>query len=158
MKVILWLVACWTTISFDAHTQDIDNDFEKLHLLVGTWRMRSANGSLYESWKKMNDSAFAGCTYKVSGVDTVVLEQVNLIKKGASIQYIPLAKGQNNNQPVVFTLSRTEKGIYTFENTAHDFPQRIVYTLPQGNSMHAGIEGEINGKFRKVDYNYTRDH
>ena len=42
-----------------------------------------------------------------------------------------------------------------FENPKHDFPQRIRYRL-KGDTLHARIEGTINGKERAIDFPYQR--
>lgn len=138
------------------HAQKQNYDFEKLNSLVGTWRMETAKGVLYESWQKINDSTLRGYSYKINGKDSILLEQMDLIQKGAIIQYVPLVKDQNNNEAVIFTLSKAEGGIYTFENPSHDFPQKIVYTLPRNNVLLAWIEGKVSGKFKKSEYRYTK--
>jgi hypothetical protein len=43
-------------------------------------------------------------------------------------------------------------GPWVFENNAHDFPKRIVYSLPSLDSLHAWIEGDDN----RVDFKMTR--
>jgi hypothetical protein len=156
MKTALLLMACLAIACLCVHAQNQNRDFERLDLMVGTWKMESGKGILYESWRKINDSTLKGRSFKINGKDTVLLEQVDLIKTGGEIQYIPVVNGQNNDKAVIFALSKTENGIYIFENSNHDFPQRIVYALPEANVLHAWIEGNMNGKFRRVDYKYTR--
>ena len=63
---------------------------------------------------------------------------------------------QNNAQPVTFRLIPSEKGVFTFENKAHDFPQRITYSNPVKDSIHAWIEGMVDGKPKRVDFLYKR--
>jgi hypothetical protein len=38
----------------------------------------------------------------------------------------------------------------------HDFPQRVIYMLPENNTLHAWIEGDVNGQVKKSIYNYIR--
>lgn len=131
-------------------------DFSPLHSLAGTWKMETAKAVLYESWEKLNDSTLKSRSYNVKDKDTVWLEEAELVKRGGRISYIPVVQEQNNNEPVVFILTKTEKNIYTFENAAHDFPQRIVYALPQNNLLHAWIEGYVNGQLKRIDYRYSK--
>lgn len=154
MKVLM--LACLASVCLCAHAQNPKQDFEKLHLLVGTWKMESAKGILFESWQKVSDSVLKGISYKLNGKDTVLLEQVDLVRRGMNIQYIPVANGQNNGEAVIFTLSKTQQDIYTFENLSHDFPQVIVYRLPENNTLHAWIEGKVGEKNKRVDYKYTK--
>ena len=125
-------------------SQNRSADYAALHAIVGTWSLETKRGVLYESWKKINDSTLSGVSYKLNGVekgDTVFLEKVNLVSRNQKIMYIPVAANQNNGQPVIFTLTSVENGKYSFENPAHDFPQRIVYNLPVNDLLHAWIEG-----------------
>jgi hypothetical protein len=139
-----------------ANAQERLKDFLPLHSLAGIWKMETSRGTLYECWQIINDSTLKSQSYKVNGKDTVQLEQVQLILRNGRIQYIPVVKDENNGEAIAFTLSNYENKNYTFENKTHDFPQRIVYVIPQGNFLHAWIEGEVNGKPKKIDYNYSK--
>jgi len=55
-----------------------------------------------------------------------------------------------------FPLVRWSARELVFENTAHDFPQRIIYTLQDDDTLLAAIEGERNGKTRRVEFPYRR--
>jgi hypothetical protein len=103
----------------------------------------------------INDSTLSGISYQVNGTDTVITERVQLIRRGFRIMYIPTVV-ENNNKPVVFILIKLDQGSYTFENKEHDFPQRIIYNLPRNNAMHAWIEGNINGQFKRSDFHYKK--
>lgn len=156
MRILLLVIICLPVAYVNVCAQPVNHDFKKLHLLVGTWKMETSKGALYEIWQKVNDSTLRGHSYKLNGKDTVVLEQVDLIKRGGKIQYIPVVKDQNNGEAVIFTLSKTENDIYMFENSAHDFPQKVVYTLPANKMLHAWIEGNIGGKLKQINYRYTK--
>jgi hypothetical protein len=149
--IIVLLTACCRISA-----QQPDAVFLPLHALAGTWKMETQKGSLYESWQKVNDSTLQSHSYKVNGKDTAWLEEVELIKRRGTIQYIPIVKGENNNSAITFTLKTINADVYTFENALHDFPQRVVYVLPQNNLLHAWIEGTFKGKAKRIDYNYTR--
>jgi hypothetical protein len=153
----LCLVLAMTTVSGFCQTQprQIKKSFLDLHSLVGTWSMSTKKAVFYETWQKINDSTLMGRSYQVNGKDTVTTEQVQLIMRGDSIRYIPTVN-ENNNNPVLFTLVKLEKGSYTFENKEHDFPQRIIYNLPRNNLMHAWVEGNISGQFKRSDFNYKK--
>ena len=139
-----------------ANAQDQLKDFLPLHSLSGTWKMETATGALFEVWEIINDSTLQGYSYKANGKDTIQLEQVQLITRGGSIRYMPVVKNENNEKVVVFVLISNENDTYTFENKLHDFPQRVVYSIPSDNRLHAWIEGEVNGKLKRVDYNYSK--
>jgi len=155
MKLNIVFLFAFTGFSMHATAQSVQNqDFNMLKQLTGKWRMQTNKGMLYEEWIQVNDSLLKGKSFRVNNSDTIILESVELKRSGNNIYYIPVTTHQNNQQPVIFTLIKTENSRYVFENKTHDFPQRVVYELPQGGKLHAWIEGDINGKFNRSDYNY----
>jgi hypothetical protein len=136
--------------------QHTNKDFSNLDLIVGKWLMKTSKGNIYETWQKVNDTTLKSKSYKVNGKDTIMLEQADLVKTGDKIMYIPTVNGQNDERPIAFTLIKVENDTYTFENKEHDFPQRIFYALPKNNIMHAWIEGNINGEFKRSNYYYKK--
>jgi len=135
----------------------LKKDFQELDKLLGVWKTEKKNGFLYESWQKISDSEFQGKSFKIVGADTVVLERVRLAQdQGLSIVYAVRVDGENSGQETLFYLKKVTGGDYIFENLQHDFPKRIVYTIPKRDTLHAYIEGEIEGKNQRSDYNYVR--
>lgn len=55
-----------------------------------------------------------------------------------------------------FKLVKLEKNLAVFENPEHDFPQRIIYKLEDGETLKARIEGKSKGKERGVDFPMKR--
>lgn len=51
---------------------------DKAMWLIGTWENKTSRGSVYESWKKINESELAGKSYAVKGTDTIIFETVQL--------------------------------------------------------------------------------
>ncbi len=43
-----------------------------------------------------------------------------------------------------------------FENSSHDFPQRILYRLDEEGELHARIEGREKGVEKSMDWVYHR--
>ena len=136
--------------------QKTDKDFTELFSLSGTWVMETKKGKLMETWQKENDSTLKSKSFLINGGDTILLEQVKLVRRGGKIMYIPEVHDQNNTQPVVFNLVKLENNRYIFENAQHDFPQRIIYNLPKNDTLFAWIEGNNNGGFRKSEYLYQK--
>lgn len=132
------------------------NVFNELNKLEGNWRMQTKKGFLYESWTKTSEAKYEGSSFKINGVDTLILEQVQLVEKPEGIFYIPTVQGQNNNLPVEFKLVLGENGKFVFENKLHDFPQRIIYSFINSDSLVARIEGISNGQEASSNYYYAR--
>ena len=156
-KSTLCVLLTSATLAVSGQEKGINADqaFTDLQSLTGTWRMVTKNATLYESWQKMNDSTYTAKSYKVTGRDTVLLEAIGLVLRGGEMMFIPTV-AENQNKSVVFRLLKAENGRYVFENKAHDFPQRIVYNLPQNNMLQASIEGNANGQFKRSDYKFQK--
>jgi hypothetical protein len=130
---------------------------EKLHWLIGTWALEKKVDT-YEAWKITNDSTLTGRSYKVNGSDTLVSETVEIIRKQQEIWYIPTVSNQNEGKPVSFKLITHDPVKLTFENKAHDFPNRINYFKEGNHAMHVWIEGMIDGHTKKVSFDMKRIH
>jgi hypothetical protein len=133
-------------------------DFHKLKSIQGLWVTKRANGDIYEQWARADSSRFVGKSYRVVKSDTLVLETMSLYYQQEEIVFAPVAAGQNDEKQVFFKLKSIEGAAFTFENLAHDFPQRIVYNIKSENILHAYIEGQMEAKKKRIDYPYTRIH
>ena len=135
---------------------DQQEAMSKLDWLLGTWAILTPEHRLYESWEKLNDSVYTGNSVIIINNDTAYTEQISLLRKNEDVFYVPTVSNQNDGQPVEFKLKSTDHGIYVFENTEHDFPQRIIYENPHPDSLHASIEGYDNGEFRREEFKMVR--
>lgn len=126
--------------------------------LMGSWTMDSAKGRIVESWKMNKDSGMDGISFSISNTgDSTLLETIKIYESAGSIYYEPTGNGAGNDSVVSFKLISAENGIFVFENRNHDFPQRISYqSQPPGNIL-AWIEGTVNGRFRKIEFPYSKE-
>ena len=131
---------------------------DSLQWLVGNWTNISSESQSYENWIQENDSTMTGFSYTTVEKDTVFSETVNLQQVGDEAFLIVRVPDQNESEAVTFKLLPTRDAVFTFENKNHDFPQRISYTNPIKDSIHAWIEGNIDGKSRKVDFKFKRSN
>ena len=128
------------------------NPLEKVAWLEGTWENNSPEGNLSETWTKENDSVFKGQTYFIKGKDTLHNESITLTQKGEDLIYSPTVQGQNNNKAIDFKLTVSTANQLSFENKAHDYPQKIVYTKVTNDSIVAEISGIQQGKASSEKY------
>lgn len=132
-------------------------DFKPLiYLTGGSWHMKTAKGITGETWKKINNNELQSNGYRINDKDTILLEKVQLIKKGDDIFYISTVQNQNDGKPVAFKLTENANNQFIFSNPTHDFPQRIVYHFLTQDSLHAWIDGQNNGRLVKQDFYYKR--
>ncbi len=143
----------------NSETDLTEENFEKidqLQWLLGTWTNESGEEFSQETWSKENASSYTAFSFTQVGKETVFSETMALEQKGDSLLLTVLTANQQNEKPVTFKMVSTENGQFTFENKNHDFPERIVYTNPVKDSLHAWIEGTVNGEAKKVDFYFSR--
>jgi hypothetical protein len=154
MKLFFAFTLLVTSYSCCAQKQ---TNFQALYQLTGgSWRMKTAKGVTGERWKKVSNDELQNQAFKINGKDTMLLERVQLVKKGNDVYYISMVQNQNDGKSVPFKLTESANNQFIFSNPAHDFPQRIVYQFVTQDSIHAWIDGQYNGKFIKQDFYYKR--
>lgn len=149
VALFLLLLACGSNAIQNKSLND-------LKWLIGHWENISEEGEFYENWEEINDSSFYGESIFLVNGDTAFFETMTLEKRLNVITLIPITMNQNDGNPIPFNLISSGNGKFIFENKEHDFPQRIVYTNPQPDSLYAYIEGEVNGEYRKSDFKFSR--
>lgn len=120
---------------------------KKMEWLAGTWEQKLPYGTLTETWTKENDSTLTGKSYFIKEAkDTIHSETIVLSQQGEDLLYIPTVKGQNNDEPVTFKMTSEAENTFTFENPAHDYPQKISYKKVSDTNLTATISGKQEGK------------
>jgi hypothetical protein len=132
------------------------NDIKKAEWLIGTWENKTPEGSIYETWKKINDNGFSGKSYIVKEKDTIVFENIRLVQQQDGLFYIPTVKNQNDGLPVRFAIKTISEAQLIFENPQHNFPKVISYTKITADSLVAEISGTKNGQERKQTFPMKR--
>ena len=160
--LMLLVISCKnkeTQISKDVEISN--NNYSKidsLQWLVGNWTNISNESESYENWIQENDSTLTAFSYTTIEKDTIFSETMMLQQLGDAVFLTVRVPDQNESEAVTFTLLTTGDTVFTFENKIHDFPKRISYTNPVKDSIHAWIEGEIDGENRKVDFRFKRSN
>ena len=154
----LLLLIILTVVS--SHLEAQPAQFSQKHLdefssVVGVWKMDRGKRWLFEEWK-LDKGQLTGRSYQTSEGITKPLEDVRVFLLNGQIFYAPVAFRQNDEKEVLFELKHVKNGEFLFENTKHDFPQKIMYHVIANDSLHAYIEGTINGEIKRRDFNYQR--
>ena len=89
--------------------------------------------------------AYSAETFIVVGSDTVFKEHSVLEETGKTLQCVISIPGENNDKPVIFTMTKQTENTMLFENPKHDFPTAIHYEQ-KGDSVIAVISGTLEGK------------
>ncbi len=170
MKIVrLFLIGTVLLVSCKTETKNLVTDEvvseEKPHTIInqlswleGNWTNISEKSQSFENWFRKNDGTLSALSYTMAKGDTVFVETMDLQENRDGVLMTVSVPGQNEEKPVIFKMISSERGIFTFENKAHDFPKRITYTNPVKDSIHAWIEGVVQGEDRKVDFYFTREN
>ena len=123
-----------------------------LAFLAGCWKFEAKGRIVEEHWMAPAGGSLFGLSRTVVNGKTTEFEFLQIRDLPEGLAYI----AKPSSQPEA-TFVATHKGgtEVVFENAAHDFPQRIHYRL-EGETLHARIEGTMNGKARGFDFPYTR--
>lgn len=146
MLVLLLIILSSCLRYRDSDKQEHSFNLQTAIWIIGSWEAGDTNGKSVESWQQVNDSLFEGRSMWIQAGDTSVIEQLTLARTGDSIFYSALVSGQNDGKPIRFKLVELTDSTMAFENSAHDFPNEIRYTLQLTDSLIAIVSGLQQGK------------
>src|SRR5690606_15600316 len=133
-----------------------DEKIDELQWLLGTWINENGEEFSQETWSQESPTTFTAFSFTQVGKETVFAETMALEQKDDQLLLTVATANQNEKKPVTFKMISSKKEQFTFENKNHDFPQRIVYANPAKDSLHAWIEGTVNGEQKRVDFSFSR--
>jgi len=125
----------------------------RLAWLAGCWERTNGPTIIEEQWMRPRAGVMLGVS-RTTRRDTVVeFEQLRIFDRAGKTVYAAMPSGQ---APAEFETSATSDSLVTFENLAHDFPQRVIYRRRGVDSLIARVEGLRGGQVRGVDFPYRR--
>lgn len=130
--------------------------FQSLKKLEGTWIMATQKNPIGEKWFVEGKDTMGGFGFYIKGSDTIQTEKLKIIKNGHDVIYTSIVRGQNNGNPVSFTMTSAMNNVFVFENPGHDFPKRISNQLVTKDSVYAYIDAGVDGKSKKLEFFYKR--
>jgi hypothetical protein len=123
-----------------------------LKFLTGCWSLEIKGRKVEEHWLAPEGGSLMGVSRTIANGKTAEFEFLQIRDLPEGLTYI--AKPSNQPEARFVASSKTADEV-VFENPKHDFPQRIRYRS-SGDSLHARIEGTLNGKQRAIDFPYKR--
>ena len=125
----------------------------RLAWLAGCWQLRAGPRLTEEQWLAPRGGTMLGVSRTTRGDTLREYEFLRIREAGDTLVYVASPSGQATTE---FRASAVTDGLVTFENPAHDFPQRIVYRRVGADSVIARIEGTMRGQARGVDFPFAR--
>ena len=117
--------------------------------LGGAWLSCADGEEVSEVWTGAGSGLLAGVnhTRRARGV---AFEFMRIARDGDAVVFYASPGGA---PPTAFRMSAHTAQSATFENAAHDFPQRVIYTR-QGRDLTGRIEGQIDGKAESMTWRF----
>lgn len=131
-----------------------ESQLEQLKWLAGCWASESGEPGSGEQWSPLAGGTMLGMGRTIRKGKTVEHEflQIRLNAEG-KVVYIALPSRQKET---TFIASSIGEGTATFENPAHDFPQRVLYRALPGDRLVVRIEGLRGEAVRGIDFPMKR--
>jgi hypothetical protein len=121
--------------------------------MAGCWEQAAGGRLIEEQWMRPRAGLMLGMSRTVVGDSLREYEQVALSLRGTQLVYAATPARQ---APAEFASTAVSDSAVTFENPAHDFPQRIIYRRRGADSLIARVEGMRGGQLRGRDFAYRR--
>lgn len=131
-----------------------ESPLNRLSWLAGCWTGKNGKMEFREHWMRPAGGMMMGMgrTLVDGKASQHEAMRIEIDASGTPI-FIAKPSGQTEG---TFKLAKSEGNQFTFENVSHDFPQRVIYQLKADGSLHARIEGTLNGKARGIDFPMRR--
>jgi hypothetical protein len=126
-----------------------------LAFLAGSWVTDAGPMRVEEQWLCPGPDTMIGMgrTTSVAKGKTAFFEYLRIETRGAGLVYVAQPKGGPATE---FPLVRLEAGTAVFENLAHDFPKRVVYTRRPDGGLTARVEGDGSSPGQAEEFRYRR--
>ena len=129
-----------------------DADLAAVSWLAGSWVCDQGPQRTEEHWTHATAGGMYGVSRTIKDGRTMFFEYFRIEKTADGIVYFASPKGRDPATP--FKMKEASEGRVVFENTEHDFPQRVMYTKQPDGSIVARIEGKVSGKERDSEWHY----
>ena len=126
---------------------------EQLLWLSGCWETSAPQRTVEEHWLPPRGGTMIGVGRTVRDGRTVEHEMILLEVRDGRFAYEAHPSGQ---PPAVFLAREATGDRVVFENSGHDFPQRVGYERQGADRLLAWIEGTANGRSRRIEFPYQR--
>ena len=121
--------------------------------MAGCWERQTPTTIITEQWSRPRAGMMLGSGQTTRGDSTIEFEHTRVFRRGRALVYAAQPSGQAPTEFVADTPSDT---LIVFENTAHDFPQRVIYRQRKDGQLQGRIEGKKGDKEMGFDFPMKR--
>jgi hypothetical protein len=129
-------------------------DIASLAWLAGNWIQSGKTSTVRERWAGPYGGVLLGVGVTTQGDLAKSFEFFRIAKTPTGLSYFA---SPNASSPTEFKATEICAGKVVFENKAHDFPQRVIYTKGANGTLTARIEGMLKGKLEGEDWTYRAE-
>jgi hypothetical protein len=129
--------------------------------LEGCWRGSVNQREFREHWMPLRGGMLLGISQTVLGGKTQDFDYLRIESRPDGVFYVIVPSGAKESTFRLTGKTIDADGdrrdeIFTFENPAQEFPQRILYRHTANGGLFAQVEGKVNGADRQVVYPMRR--
>jgi CubicO group peptidase (beta-lactamase class C family) len=121
--------------------------------LVGCWERARPSGRIVERWSAPVGGIMAGVSTSIRDTTHRVTERLRLFYRGDTLIYEARPARQPMNE---FKSTRISAGEIVWEDSEHDFPQKITYRRIGADSLLARVEGDRASRQPPIEYAFER--
>lgn len=126
---------------------EAQESLDELDWILGVWVQESERETMEERWIRLNSTTFEGTGSSVSKSERGKITEESLLLVAMSGEIFYMAKVAHNEFPVPFRLTSLGPSHAIFENSNHDFPQKLTYTVRSENELTVEVSGESGKGF-----------
>jgi hypothetical protein len=137
-----------------ASLQSLAADISQLSWLSGCWSYDAQDSGSGEYWTPPAGGSMLAVARTVRDGQTVGFEYLRIAETDEeSLALFASPSGQTPARFELLSLTETE---VVFENSDHDFPQRVIYRIGENGTVLGRVEGESDGTKIGIDFPMTR--
>ena len=152
LRVIAALASCVLILGC-AHREPASRSKPTLDWMLGTWRTDGEDRYTIESWTRGDDGRLRATSESFRNGQKVFEETLVVEVRADGVFLVASPQGQATH---AFRMGQATARSVMFEDPAHDYPQRIRYTLKGPDRLVAEIGGTVSGTERTSTWRYRR--
>jgi hypothetical protein len=121
--------------------------------LAGHWQEVKGKSDVEEHWMAPKGATMLAVNRTTRSGSATEFEFLRIIERDGTLVYVASPAGR---PPTEFAAITIAPGKLVFENKAHGFPARVMYTQESADVVVARIEGQIGGKDRSMEWRFAR--